>query len=101
MGAIHRDEGLERVIQQALDDGRSVWVVGDIHGHLKTFKALLDILWHPLQKRETDEHDPSEDLVICLGDLIDRGPDSKGVLELVRDTDNIHSIRGNHDEMLR
>lgn len=101
MGAIHRDEGLERVIQQALDDGRSVWVVGDIHGHLKTFKALLDILWHPLQKRETDEHDPSEDLVICLGDLIDRGPDSQGVLELVRDTDNIHSIRGNHDEMLR
>ena len=54
MGAIHRDEGLERVIQQALDDGRSVWVVGDIHGHLKTFKDLLDILWHPLQSRDHD-----------------------------------------------
>ena len=94
----HRDEGLERVIQQALDDGRSVWVVGDIHGHLKTFKALLDILWHPLQSRD---HDASEDHVICLGDLIDRGPDSLGVLQLVRDSDNIHSIRGNHDEMLR
>ena len=98
MGAIHRDEGLERVIQQALDDGRSVWVVGDIHGHLKTFKALLDILWHPLQSRD---HDASEDHVICLGDLIDRGPDSLGVLQLVSTSDNIHSIRGNHDEMLR
>ncbi len=98
MSEIHRDEELERVLQQALDDGKSVFVVGDIHGHLKTFKALLeDILWHPDLR---DDH-PSERHVICLGDLIDRGPDSLGVLELVRDSDNIHSIRGNHDEMLR
>jgi serine/threonine protein phosphatase 1 len=36
-----------------------------------------------------------------LGDLIDRGSDSLGVLKLVEDSENIHSIRGNHDEMLR
>lgn len=98
MSEIHRDEELERVLQQALDDGKSVFVVGDIHGHLKTFKALLeDILWHP----DLGDDHPSERHVICLGDLIDRGPDSLGVLELVRDSENIHSIRGNHDEMLR
>ncbi len=105
----HRDEGLERVLQQALDDGNSVWVVGDVHGHLETFQALLDRLGlseepQPIyQKNNPREYwtAPSGDHVICLGDLIDRGPDSLGVLRLVQASENIHSIRGNHDEMLR
>ena len=105
----HRDEGLERVLQQALDDGNSVWVIGDIHGHLETFQALIERLnlskgSQPIyQKKNPRKYWPSPlgDHVICLGDLIDRGPDSLGVLKLVEDSENIHSIRGNHDEMLR
>ena len=105
----HRHEGLERVLQQALDDGNSVWVVGDVHGHLETFQALIERLdlsegsQPTYQKNNPREHwpPPSRDHVICLGDLIDRGPDSLGVLRLVESSDNIHSIRGNHDEMLR
>ena len=105
----HRDGELERVLQQALDDGNSVWVVGDIHGHLETFQALIERLnlskgSQPIyQKKNPRKYWPSPlgDHVICLGDLIDRGPDSLGVLKLVEDSENIHSIRGNHDEMLR
>ena len=105
----HRDGELERVLQQALDDGNSVWVVGDIHGHLKTFEALIERLnlsegSQPIyQKKNPRKYWPSPlgDHVICLGDLIDRGPDSLGVLRLVESSENIHSIRGNHDEMLR
>ena len=105
----HRDGDLERVLQQALDDGNSVWVIGDIHGHLETFEALIERLnlskgSQPIyQKKNPRKYWPSPlgDHVICLGDLIDRGPDSLGVLKLVEGSENIHSIRGNHDEMLR
>ena len=105
----HRDEGLERVLQQALDDGNSVWVVGDVHGHLETFRALvakldLSVGSQPIYQKNNPRvywSAPSGDHVVCLGDLIDRGPDSLGVLRLVEGSGNIHSIRGNHDEMLR
>ena len=74
----HRDEGLERTLQQALDGGNSVWAVGDVHGHRKTLEALVG-------KLELSDGDH----VICLGDLIDRGPDSLGVLRLVEGSGNI------------
>ncbi len=85
-----RDEALEASIQSSLDEGSSVWVVGDIHGYRETFERLLDSL--DLSQR---------DRVVCLGDLIDRGPDSLGVMRIVRDRPEVSSIRGNHDEMLR
>lgn len=67
------------------------FVVGDIHGH----KALLEALL-------TGVHfNPTRDRLIALGDLIDRGPDSRGVLEMVRDEPWFHSLRGNHDAMFK
>ena len=108
MSGVHRDAELERTLQQALDGGNSVWVVGDVHGHLETFQALIARLGlsegsQPIYQEENPRGywPVSCDHVICLGDLIDRGPDSLGVLRLVEGSDNIHSIRGNHDEMLR
>ena len=85
-----RDHGLENRVQGALDVGSSVWVVGDIHGYRETFECLLGSLCLS-----------GGDLVVCLGDLIDRGPDSLGVMRIVRDREEVLSIRGNHDEMLR
>ena len=90
MSGDHRDAELERTFQQALDDGNSVWAIGDVHGHKETLEALIG----RLGLSEGDH-------VICMGDLIDRGPDILGVLRLVEGSDNIHSIRGNHEEMLR
>ncbi len=82
----HRDPTLETSLQEALDSGHSVWAVGDIHGFREEFEELLVKL------------DLSDgDLVLCLGDLIDRGPDSHGVLSIVRDSAHIFSIKGNHE----
>lgn len=82
----HRNLSLERKLQEALNRGHSVWTVGDIHGYLEEFETLLEKL------------DLSDgDMVLCLGDLIDRGPDSHGVLSLVRGSDRIFSIKGNHE----
>ena len=83
-----RDLSLEADLQSRIDDGRKVIVVGDIHGHLATFRALLHRL-----------HLGDEDRVICLGDMIDRGPDSAGVIKLIREDKRIICLKGNHEHM--
>jgi serine/threonine protein phosphatase 1 len=66
-----------------------VYVVGDVHGCLPALHRLLDRLG------------PSEsDLVIFVGDLVRKGPDSKGVLDLVRERENFVTVRGNNEEKL-
>ena len=89
MNPTHRDPGLEKALQEALDEGSSVWAVGDIHGYREEFETLLG-------KLELTEGD----MVICVGDLIDRGPDSQGVLSIVSESDRIFSIKGNHELLM-
>jgi serine/threonine protein phosphatase 1 len=85
-----RDFELEKNLQSTIDNGNSVWVIGDIHGYNETFDALIKKL------SITDQ-----DIILCLGDLIDKGPDSLKVLERVKKSSQIFSIRGNHEEMMR
>lgn len=89
MNTIHRDSRLETVLQTALDEGKSVWIVGDIHGCRQTFEALLDQL-----------NLGEGDMVLCIGDLVDRGPDSHGVLSIVYERDEIRSVMGNHEQIM-
>jgi len=67
-------------------------VIGDIHGCLKAFDLLLN------------EVDPQpSDLVIVLGDYVDRGPDSRGVLDrliALGAQSRLVAIQGNHDLMM-
>ena len=65
------------------------FVVGDIHGHLERFDALLSHV----------DFAPARDRLFSVGDLIDRGPDSPGCLSLV-DKPWFHAVRGNHEQML-
>ena len=83
-----RDRGTEADLQARIVAGNQVWVVGDIHGHLGTLRALM----HRLKLGE-------EDRVVLLGDMIDRGPDSAGVIEYVREHPQILAIKGNHEQM--
>ncbi len=83
-----RDRGTEADLQARIFAGNRVWVVGDIHGHLGTLRALM----HRLKLGE-------EDRVVLLGDMIDRGPDSAGVIEYVREHPQILAIKGNHEQM--
>ncbi len=71
-----------------------VFIIGDIHGCCKTFRKLV---LEKINIRKTDE-------IYCLGDYIDRGPDSKGVIDFILELRNegyaIHTLRGNHEQML-
>ncbi|MEM7657075.1 MAG: metallophosphoesterase family protein [Bacteroidota bacterium] len=72
-------------------DGRR-FAIGDIHGCLASFQAMLRKL-----------HLQPEDQLILLGDYVNRGPDSLGVLDqiiqLQTDGYKVHALRGNHEEM--
>lgn len=66
--------------------------IGDIHGCSMALKTLIDVI------------DPQPgDTIVPLGDYVDRGIDSKGVLDQLmelRDRCNLVPILGNHEEML-
>lgn len=67
-------------------------VISDIHGELELFKELL----------HTAGYDSSQDQLILLGDYIDRGPNSKEVLDKVMELKDEGAVvlKGNHEDMM-
>ena len=69
------------------------YIIGDIHGCSKTLTELLKIM-EPIHP---------DDTIIFIGDYIDRGPDSKGVVDIVLDLRKRHNrvitLMGNHEFM--
>src|SRR5690349_13284729 len=75
--------------------GPRTYVVGDIHGE----RALLQALLAELPFVGPD------DTLIFLGDYLDRGPDSRGVIEILRrlpeqTAGKLVCLRGNHEDAL-
>jgi Calcineurin-like phosphoesterase len=73
-----------------------LWAIPDIHGEFD----LLEQLWKKLIDEEA--LDLSVDKVVFLGDMIDRGPKSKQVIEFVRNLtllqpQNVIALAGNHE----
>ncbi len=69
------------------------FAISDIHGCTKTFQALLN----QIEFTTNDE-------LFLLGDYIDRGPDSKGVIDhiwkLQKEGATVTCLRGNHEQMM-
>lgn len=70
------------------------WVIPDIHGCFKTLAALFDNYIKPT----------ANDHLFFLGDYIDRGPESKLVIDFIIDLQkrlpNVLALRGNHEDYL-
>lgn len=64
-------------------------IIGDVHGELAALERLLD-------KLDRASRPGEERTLVFVGDLVDRGPDSPGVLDLVRGL-GAHCILGNHE----
>lgn len=60
-------------------------VIGDVHGEYEKLMRLMDKL-------------PQTEKICFVGDLIDRGPDSKKVLEFVKNS-GYTTVLGNHEDM--
>ncbi len=65
-------------------------VISDIHGNLKALQSMIDLLSYEF------------DGTVFVGDYVNRGTDSRGVIELLsslnRTRDDFHFLKGNHDE---
>lgn len=71
----------------------AIFAIGDSHGCVDELRALLGKI------------DPKPgDTVVFLGDYIDRGPDSKGVIDVVRGYQpegvRVVALKGNHEDMM-
>ena len=70
------------------------WVIPDVHGCLLTLRMLVEDL---IELRKDDS-------LIFLGDVIDRGPSSKGVIDYILKLNEsgiaTQVIRGNHEEYM-
>jgi serine/threonine protein phosphatase 1 len=78
--------------------GQRAYVIGDVHGCLDALVELLDVI-----KRDNNDKPSSQTKIIFLGDLIDRGPQSREVVEFLAnytsDFADVIFIKGNHEEL--
>lgn len=83
----------------AAPEGQRIYAIGDIHGRLDLLDQLI------LQIEEDNAgRSRGRTQIIFLGDLCDRGPDSRGVIERVMQlalaSADVRLIAGNHEELL-
>jgi len=74
-----------------------IYAIGDIHGRLDLLDKIIDAI-------HDDARNYAEgSLTITLGDYIDRGPDSRRVIDRLCTNpfpDRYHAIKGNHEDLL-
>ena len=75
-------------------DFERLFIIGDVHGCLETLRRLIDrIDWHP-----------ESDGLIFLGDYVDRGKKSRGVIDYIIELSDLSShircLMGNHEGLL-
>ncbi|MGF1445714.1 MAG: metallophosphoesterase family protein [Pikeienuella sp.] len=81
-----------------LPDGLRIYAIGDVHGCLDQLEAVARSVRSDLLARPVDDW-----RVVLLGDYIDRGADSLGVLRWLSGAGHalrLHPLLGNHDAML-
>ncbi|MFN3548790.1 MAG: metallophosphoesterase [Mesorhizobium sp.] len=76
--------------------GMRLYAIGDVHGRLDLLTRMHDMI-----AAEIERDRPADWRVIHLGDYVDRGPDSAGVLDLLesraKEDTRVLAVAGNHD----
>ena len=87
------------VTRSRIPDDTCVYAIGDIHGWARVLRKLHDAICEDSEKKSA-----ARNVVVYLGDYIDRGPDSSGVVDLALMGPGIECecvyLKGNHEAML-
>ncbi len=79
--------------------GRRLYAIGDVHGCYTEMCALLELI-----RKDHEARSAAPCFIVFLGDLVDRGPNSREVIRHLReqppDFAQVHVLRGNHEEMM-
>ena len=82
--------------QPSLPEGERVYAIGDVHGRLDLFDALLEQVEEDCAGRGA-----ADVRIVLLGDLVDRGPDSAAVVDRAANWDRgfgeMVALLGNHE----
>ena len=106
MNANHASGGQQgRGGAAAVPPNTRIYAVGDCHGCLEAMRELREAIAADSARADSEGPPAHRRAVIYLGDYVDRGPDSRGVIDLLigeplADFKSIH-ILGNHEAMMR
>ncbi len=85
-------------MEYRVPDGTVVYAVGDIHGCRRQLDSMLDLIHRDIAATTRRRH-----VVVFLGDYVDRGPDSRGVMELLLsnpiESAELVFLKGNHEDL--
>jgi serine/threonine protein phosphatase 1 len=88
----------------ALAAGRRLYAIGDIHGRLDLFEALLEKIFADASGAPCPGADRDDKVLVLLGDYVDRGPDSRGVIErlchFAEPGFEVIALLGNHEDVM-
>ncbi|MBR0868756.1 serine/threonine protein phosphatase [Bradyrhizobium tropiciagri] len=82
-------------VKPRLPDGVRIYAIGDVHGRADLLQSLLTVIDADLRRSR-----PRRAIHVFLGDYVDRGPDSRGVLDLLIHRMWTHEtvcLKGNHE----
>lgn len=83
----------------AIPEGQRVYAVGDVHGRLDLLEPLVSLI-----EQDDARRGPADTTLVFLGDLINRGSESAGVIRHIRSIAEtgrfrVRLIKGNHEEV--
>lgn len=83
-----------------IEPGKRVYAIGDVHGRLDLLLELEAMIRADLAKAA-----PARSVAVYLGDYVDRGPESRAVLDHLLDrplpVDEVVHLLGNHEDAMR
>ncbi len=87
-----------RAPRASIPDGQRAYAIGDIHGRRDLLDQLIELI-----QADDAARGPAQQQIIFLGDLVDRGPDSAGVVEtamaVAKALPETRFLMGNHEEV--
>ena len=80
-------------------EGERIYAIGDVHGRLDLLEQLVGLI-----RQDNASRPPALVRIICVGDIIDRGPESAEIvrrcMQFCKRTDRFVVLKGNHEAML-